>query len=1101
MKNELYRKIKLMQNSLIDCATGRGYNVKDYEDTRQLIMNNISLKKGLFNGTCHDFFNEYSLSLSFFIEERRRSGNREMIRTIDLAQFLRIFKIAPNGQMAFFLGSGASIQAGIPTGFSFVWEFKKEIYCSKTGTSLERFKDLQSEENKSILQDYFDAESNNPKLYDPAEYSHYFEKCYPTSSNREQFIREKVRDIKPSLGYNCLGDFIIKGKIKNVWTTNFDELIEAGIKQLEAGFSFRVISSANKDSINIVDERYFPNIYKLHGDYRYDKIKNTIEEVQRLETVMNQKFENSLFSGGLIVVGYSGSDESTMSILEKNIARPGFLPCGLIWLKHRYSNLSERTVALMDKACEKNENSGIIKIDGFDEFMYSCYQYISGDNEKINYSWKDLPNRRLSINFASPKVDYFIKLNTFESISIPKPVSFDTNITSWKELRTIVGAEPLLAALFARKIYCFDSLERIHRIFKNYVLSDPVIEDVPLKYLYRNESFYTSMLYDLIRFSLLKKENIAQCGRNKYYNSQKQEQMTENYISYYVYDAIEIGLEFINGKYHLSVLLTVYITDKDGKPVNKDIRKTMTNKKMSTIWNASYNEKLKDWNRLLYFGHNKAIEFVHEGFNLQFNYACITYGNIAKTGNFPQKIAYQFDEPIMLFRINNEKARGINQLRGISNYGPIDFSYTTNEQRYSIKLTIITPIGDLQKILSHLNSLKQERKMWKDDGFCPIYNGFEKIYKQDIDIPQPNDGQRCVVYDEKTILSKESLMKTLKEKIDNLSTESQNFTVLVIYIPAYFEQFRIGNSDEDFNLHDIIKLYAMDKGIKIQFIEEKSLNTYEPCKVMWALSASIYAKKGGILWRPEALHNNTAFVGVGYAVSKERGTSVGCSQLFDASGTGLRLLLRKINDPQFIHKNPFMKTDEARQMMGLLREQYYKSNPSAKLERIVIHKTTFFTQDEIQGFTQALEGIDDIELLQIQEFTPWRGIRYENISIDSNVYNYAIKRGTVLQLSDNRYLLWTHGCVKSEELKGKTMNYYKGGRGIPQPLMIKRFYGKATGDVLTKEILMLTKMNWNSGDSLYKNLPVTLDFAKILARMSKQKEALYDRLYDFRYFM
>ncbi|OUQ07029.1 hypothetical protein B5E92_10040 [Erysipelatoclostridium sp. An15] len=60
---------------------------------------------------------------------------------------------------------------------------------------------------------------------------------------------------------------------------------------------------------------------------------------------------------------------------------------------------------------------------------------------------------------------------------------------------------------------------------------------------------------------------------------------------------------------------------------------------------------------------------------------------------------------------------------------------------------------------------------------------------------------------------------------------------------------------------------------------------------------------------------------------------------------------------------------------------------------------------------------------------------------------------------------------------------------------------KSKGDLLTEEILMLTKMNWNSGDSLYKTLPVTLDFAKVLSRMSKQNEILFDKLYDFRYFM
>jgi argonaute-like protein implicated in RNA metabolism and viral defense len=496
------------------------------------------------------------------------------------------------------------------------------------------------------------------------------------------------------------------------------------------------------------------------------------------------------------------------------------------------------------------------------------------------------------------------------------------------------------------------------------------------------------------------------------------------------------------------------------------------------------------------------IIFNSEGFILKFNFACVSYGQIDNPTGFPQKTAYQFDEPAMLFNVNDKNSVGINQLKGISIYGPIDYSYSkSNQSRDSIKLVIISPSNDIMNILNHLGKLKDGNKLIKDDGFTPVYNGFERIYKRALDIPQPSDGKRCICYDEKQIATREQLVNILKSKIDKLSSEPQDFDILVIYIPQSFEQFRLGSDEEDFNLHDAIKLYAMDKLIKVQFVEEKSFTQYEPCKVMWALSAGLYAKSGGILWRPYILNADTAFVGISYAISKEKGISVGCSQLFDASGTGLRLLLRKIKDPQFIMKNPFMKVDEARQMMSTLREQYYKSTPASSLNRIVIHKTTFFTQDEIKGFTQALEGIEDIELLQIQEFTSWRGIRYKNIDVRNGVYNYSMKRGTVVQLSDDKYLLWTHGCIISNELWGFNKNYYKGGRGIPAPLMIKRFYGRATGDVLTNEILMLTKMNWNSGDSLYKHLPVTLDFSKVLSRMSKQNEALYDKLYDFRYFM
>src|SRR5690554_6807664 len=44
--------------------------------------------------------------------------------------------------MSFLLGSGVSVQSGIPTGRQLVWEFKKEIYCRETRTHRDLFSDL-----------------------------------------------------------------------------------------------------------------------------------------------------------------------------------------------------------------------------------------------------------------------------------------------------------------------------------------------------------------------------------------------------------------------------------------------------------------------------------------------------------------------------------------------------------------------------------------------------------------------------------------------------------------------------------------------------------------------------------------------------------------------------------------------------------------------------------------------------------------------------------------------------------------------------------------------------------------------------------------------
>jgi len=211
------------------------------------------------------------------------------------------------------------------------------------------------------------------------------------------------------------------------------------------------------------------------------------------------------------------------------------------------------------------------------------------------------------------------------------------------------------------------------------------------------------------------------------------------------------------------------------------------------------------------------------------------------------------------------------------------------------------------------------------------------------------------------------------------------------------------------------------------------------------------------------------------------------------------MILRKINDPVFRGRsNPFMREDDARSMMTELREQYYHSSPVNTLKRVVVHKTTPFIREEISGILKAFSGID-VELVQIQDYCAWRGIRF-GAEAAKTAFGFSVKRGLAVKLDRNSFLLWTHGCIIHPDLSGQR-NYYKGGRGIPAPLLIRRYAGNASGDVLAQEILMLTKMNWNSGDSLYKTLPVTLDFAKVLARMSKQEEAIFDKPYDFRFFM
>ena len=229
-------------------------------------------------------------------------------------QFIRNFSVMANGEVDFFLGAGASIASGIPTGGDLIWEFKRTLYCSECGISTEKYKDLALPSTRKMLQEYFDRKGGYPEQYAPEEYSFYFEQCYNDPLARKRFIESIVSARKPSIGYLCLAEAVAKGKVKNVWTTNFDPLLENALNQLYPINNVLVCSEANRDSIRSLNPQY-PVIGKLHGDYRYDWLRNTESELQQLEEKLMEYAASQMAEKQLVVIGYSGNDESIMSFL------------------------------------------------------------------------------------------------------------------------------------------------------------------------------------------------------------------------------------------------------------------------------------------------------------------------------------------------------------------------------------------------------------------------------------------------------------------------------------------------------------------------------------------------------------------------------------------------------------------------------------------------------------------------------------------------------------------------------------------------------------------------------------------------------------------
>jgi len=289
-------------------------------------------------------------------------------------------------------------------------------------------------------------------------------------------------------------------------------------------------------------------------------------------------------------------------------------------------------------------------------------------------------------------------------------------------------------------------------------------------------------------------------------------------------------------------------------------------------------------------------------------------------------------------------------------------------------------------------------------------------------------------------------------------------------------------------------------GIATQFLDQDTFTYADQCRIWWWLAVALYAKAMRTPWALDGLDPNTAFVGLGYTVKKHaaKGQHVvlGCSHLYNAQGHGLQFRLSQIENPYFVGRNPHMSFEDARRVGDTIRTLFWESRLMLP-ERVVIHKLTPFRKDEQKGLRAGLEGVSQLELLEINHESALRFISSKQTEAGFEDSMFPVRRGTTVRLHDHEALLWIHG---STDAVRPNWTYFQGKRRIPGPVVIRRYGGSSDLPVLGSEILGLSKMDWNSGD-LYSQLPATVESSRRIARIGSLLERFGERSYDYRLFM
>ena len=794
------------------------------------------------------------------------------MKRLSMKEYFRTMKSFDKHNISVFLGAGASVQSQIPSAKDLVWQFKRTLYCNENNISEQYFKDIQSLDGKRKIQSFFDSLSDYPIDGDCREYSFYFEKCYSTVLSRRNFISKIVSNKLPSNGYLCLASLMKNGYIKDVFTTNFDSLVESALNIINPTYRNVTISSSLNPQIDIEDNVY--KIIKLHGDYLYDKIQNTEEELRMLEGRIAEFSYNQLSQKQLLVVGYSGNDDSIVDWFTRGFNDSSFLSKGLYWCILKGQELSQKVKKALTCAEKLGKEVNLVEITDFDDFFYNMYLNLDLNEEYIESLGRN-KSAKNRIEFLSSERKYpFMKFNAFELSSDLSQNTIKyckTKIASFNELRELIRDKSIVATLKKGNIYF---------IGEEKFLSETIEEEVSLLnvnscFLERENSLEYQLLYDLIFLKFSQNIGFERVSKRKIrFTASKKEYRNKDYV---YYEALNIYLNSYSNRLFLILEPTIDVQKVNGGQLLKLEKQEIFNDILSKRRNSEFSEILMFWQRLIY--KFCAFDFSLGEFELKFNSIALSQGGIKREKVWPTLKAFEFNEPQMQSCCGTH----VNQLVGLIKDGPYDYLYSKN--REPIKLAILSGKSFYSRIVNHLKTLNETTGDKDSDGFVKEYLGFENIYRRSLDIPTELSSLSVLYSDSlDSINTAQDYYSLLTSKIKLLFDKRNDFDVLIVYIPNEAKKLRKNGA---FDLHDAIKLFCANNQIKVQLVEDKSINHMLQLKVKWGLSSGIYAKANGELWQPKYFNDDTAFIGISYSMLPNGSYYVGCSQLFDSCGNGI----------------------------------------------------------------------------------------------------------------------------------------------------------------------------------------------------------------------
>ncbi len=317
-----------------------------------------------------------------------------------------------------------------------------------------------------------------PAQWADDEYTVYFEKIFGEDKERQRKYLKGIlseEHVTLSVGNRVLGAMLSSSLSRIAFTTNFDSVVEKAVAEV-SGQSFSAYHLEGSHAANhALNNEEFPIYCKLHGDFRFDSLKNLSADLATQNAALSDCLINAGNRLGVVITGYSGRDRSVMELFHAVLESNNPFPHGLFWMGIKGSEIPPVVDSLLNEASSRGVNAQYVPIETFDALMLKLWRNIERKTSELDAQVRK--SHIASVNIPLPNGGSgkpILRLNALPVTGMPRQcmqLSFSQS-KDWGDLHRVrFDSQGQLILTKTDAVLCWGEREIVDGIFKEDLLS------------------------------------------------------------------------------------------------------------------------------------------------------------------------------------------------------------------------------------------------------------------------------------------------------------------------------------------------------------------------------------------------------------------------------------------------------------------------------------------------------------------------------------------------------------------------------------------------------------------------------------------------------